>query len=117
MLATSLSWLSWCSFSALVLRAGEGNFRCILVKLKKLELPYLRLFCSLSFPLRSSYAIYFQTPTSGLEEDRYLKGGELGQKPLSGTQSVALGLVFADSWVYDRMPHCARSLGVHTSDI
>jgi hypothetical protein len=81
MLATSLSWLSWRSFTAVVLRAGEGNCRCIHVKLKKLELPYLRLFCSLSFPLRSSYAIYFQTPTSLLEEDRYLKGGELGQKP------------------------------------
>jgi hypothetical protein len=81
MLVTSLSWLSWRSYTALVLRAGEGNCRCILVKLEKLELPYLRLFCLLSFPFRSSHAIYCQTPTSLLEEDRYLKGGELGQKP------------------------------------
>jgi hypothetical protein len=64
-----------------VLHAGEGNCRYILVKLEKLELPYLRLYFFISFPLRSSYAVYFQAPTTLLEEDRYLKGGELGQKP------------------------------------
>ena len=96
---------------------SEGTCRSILVKLEKMELPYLRLFSFPSFPLRSSYAIYFRTPASLLEEDQYFKGGELGQNPSVGTQSVALGLVPADAWTYGLMPHCARSLRTHIRHI
>jgi len=118
MLATSLSWLILRSYTALVLHAAEGNCRCILVNLEKLELPYLRLFFvffHFPFVLRTQFT--FKLPLVCWKWIDISRAGNSEKRNLSGTQSVALGLVLTEPRNYDRMPHCARSLHMHTSDI